>query len=88
MLDRWVHQWRRRYACGRIVIVRYADDFVMGFENKDDVQKMLRALKEQLGSFGLALHEGKTWLIEFGWFAALTRQRRGERSPRPSPSLA
>lgn len=81
ILDLWVHQWRRRYARGRIVIVRYADDFVMGFENKDDAQEMLLALKERLGSFGLALHEGKTRLIEFGRFAALTRQRRGERKP-------
>jgi RNA-directed DNA polymerase len=63
------------------VIVRYSDDFVMGFENKDDAQEMLLALKERLGSFGLALHEGKTRLIEFGRFAALTRRRRGERKP-------
>ena len=62
--------------------MRYADDFVMGFENKDDALNMLLALKERLGSFGLvALHEGKTRLIEFGRFAALTRQRRGERKP-------
>ncbi len=66
ILDLWVHQWRRRYARGRIVIVRYADDFVMDFENKDDAQELLLALKERLGSFGLALHEGKTRLIEFG----------------------
>lgn len=80
-LDLWVHQWRRRRARGRIVIVRYADDFVMGFEKKDDAQEMLLALKERLGEFGLALHEGKTRLIEFGRFAALSRQRRGERKP-------
>lgn len=63
------------------MIVRYADDFVMGFEKKDDAQEMLLALKERLGEFGLALHEGKTRLIEFGRFAALSRQRRGERKP-------
>lgn len=76
-----VHQWRRRYARGGIVIVRYADDFVMGFENKGDAREMLLALTERLGGFGLALHEGKTRLIEFGRFAALSRQRRGERKP-------
>lgn len=80
-LPLWVHQWRRRYARGRNVIVRYADDFVMGFENEDDALNMLLALEERLVSFGLALHQGRTRLIEFGRFAALTRQRRGERKP-------
>jgi Reverse transcriptase (RNA-dependent DNA polymerase) len=61
--------------------VRYADDFVMGFENKEDAQEMLLALKARLTSFGLTLHEDKTRLIEFGRFAALSRQRRGERRP-------
>src|SRR5881398_3292854 len=75
VLDLWVHQWRRRHARGRIVTVRYADDFVMGFENKVDAQEMLLALKARLASFGLMLHEGKTRLIEFGRFAALSRQR-------------
>ena len=81
ILDLWVHQWRRRHARGRVVTVRYADDFVMGFENKADAQEMLLALKARLASFGLTLHEGKTRLIEFGRFAALSRQRRGERRP-------
>ncbi|MGY3617022.1 reverse transcriptase domain-containing protein [Bradyrhizobium sp. USDA 10063] len=61
--------------------VRYADDFVMGFESKADAQEMLLALKARLASFGLTLHEDKTRLIEFGRFAALSRQRRGERRP-------
>jgi hypothetical protein len=63
------------------VIVRYADDFVMGFEKKADAEAMLSALKERLAGFGLALHEDKTRLIEFGRFAAISRQRRGERRP-------
>jgi RNA-directed DNA polymerase len=81
VLDLWVQSWRRRHARGRIVIVRYADDFVMGFEKEADAREMLRALRDRLGRFGLALHEDKTRLIEFGRFAALTRQRRGERRP-------
>nr|WP_249812257.1 reverse transcriptase domain-containing protein [Bradyrhizobium sp. 151] len=81
ILDLRIHQWRRRRARGRVVAVRYADDFVMGFESKADAQEMLLALKARLASFGLMLHEGKTRLIEFGRFAALSRQRRGERRP-------
>ncbi|UFW92180.1 reverse transcriptase/maturase family protein (plasmid) [Bradyrhizobium barranii] len=81
ILDLWIHQWRRRRARGRVVAVCYADDFVMGFESKADAQEMLLALKARLASFGLMLHEGKTRLIEFGRFAALSRQRHGERRP-------
>src|SRR5258708_33582420 len=81
ILDLWVHQWRRRNARGRIVIVRYADDFVMGFESEADARRMLSDLKERLAGFGLALHEDKTRLIEFGRLPALARQRRGERRP-------
>jgi len=73
ILDLWVHQWRRRHARGRVVIVRYADDFVMGFEKEADAREMLSALKERLAGFGLALHEDKTRLIEFGRLPALAR---------------
>jgi RNA-directed DNA polymerase len=61
--------------------VRYADDFVMGFENADDARQMLADLKERLAKFGLALHEDETRLIEFGLLPARARQRRGERRP-------
>ena len=81
ILDLWAHQWRRRHARGRVVIVRYADDFVMGFEKRADAEEMLLALRARLAGFGLRLHEDKTRLIEFGRFAALSRQRRGERRP-------
>ncbi|WP_158044788.1 group II intron reverse transcriptase/maturase [Skermanella pratensis] len=81
VLDLWVHQWRRRHARGRVVIVRYADDFVMGFEVEADAREMLSALKERLASFGLTLHADKTRLIEFGRLPALARRRRGERHP-------
>ncbi|HUZ74142.1 MAG TPA: group II intron reverse transcriptase/maturase, partial [Stellaceae bacterium] len=82
VLDLWVHRWRRREAHGRVSIVRYADDFVMGFENEADARRMLSDLKERLAGFGLALHEDKTRLIEFGRLPALARQRRGERRPK------
>lgn len=81
ILDLWAHQWRRRHAHGRVVIVRYADDFVIGFEKKADAEEMLLAFKARLAGFGLTLHEDKTRLIEFGRFAALSRQRRGDRRP-------
>jgi RNA-directed DNA polymerase len=81
VLDLWVHQWRQRHARGRVSIVRYADDFVMGFENATDARQMLADLKERLAKFGLALHEDKTRLIEFGLLPARARQRRGERHP-------
>src|SRR5438270_7064845 len=79
VLDLWVHQWRRRHASGRVSIVRYADDFVMGFEKAADARRMLVDLKDRLAKFGLALHEDKTRLIEFGRLPALRRQQRGER---------
>lgn len=79
VLDLWVQQWRRRKASGRVTIVRYADDFVMGFEKVPDARQMMADLKERLAKFGLSLHEDKTRLIEFGRLPALRRQQRGER---------
>src|SRR5687768_7198503 len=81
VLDLWVHQWRHRHARGRVAIVRYADDFVMGFESAADARRMLADLKERLARFGLLLHEDKTRLIEFGRLPAMARQQRGERRP-------
>ena len=63
------------------MIVRYADDFVMGFEKVDDARRMVAALKERLAKFGLTLHEEKTRLIEFGRFSAMARRQRGDRRP-------
>jgi RNA-directed DNA polymerase len=82
VLDLWVQQWRKRRARGRVVIVRYADDFVMGFQYEADAREMLSDLKERLAKFKLRLHEGKTRLIEFGKLQAERRRRRGERRPR------
>ena len=66
VLDLWVHQWRRRRARGRVIIVRYADDFVMGFQYADDARAMMEALRGRVGEFHLTLHDEKTRLIEFG----------------------
>ncbi len=81
VLDLWVHQWRRRHARGRVSIVRYADDFVMGFESALDARRMMDDLKQRLAKFGLSLHEDKTRLIAFGRLPAMARQQRDERRP-------
>jgi group II intron reverse transcriptase/maturase len=81
ILDLWVHHWRQRHARGRVVIVRYCDDFVMGFQYKEDAEKMTGALKARLAQFGLELNEGKTRLIAFGRLPALSRVRQGRRRP-------
>lgn len=81
VLDLWVHHWRSKQARGEVIIVRYADDFVMGFQYRDDAERCLRELRERMDKFGLELHPDKTRLIEFGRFAASNRQRRGEGKP-------
>ena len=81
VFDLWVHQWRRRKARGRIILVRYADDFVMGLQYADDARRMLEDLKERLAKFKLTLHADKTRLIEFGRMPTLARARRGQQRP-------
>ena len=81
VVDLWVHQWRQRQASGQIVIVRYADDMVIGCQNEDDARNLLAALTERLSQFGLAIHEGKTRLIAFGRRVARQREQRGMRRP-------
>jgi group II intron reverse transcriptase/maturase len=80
-LDLGVRAWQRREAHGEALIVRYADDFVMGFEQREDAQAFLAWLEARLLRFGLELHGEKTRLIEFGRHAAANRQRRGEGKP-------
>ena len=80
-LDLWVHQWRKRHAHGRVIIVRYADDFAMGFQYEADARQMLVDLRERLGKFGLALHDDKTRLIEFGKRSSEQRRQRGDGRP-------
>ncbi len=81
VFDLWVHQWRRRRARGEVIVVRFADDFVVGFEHRDDAERFWAELRERFASFGLGLHEDKTRLIEFGRFAAERRRARGLSKP-------
>jgi RNA-directed DNA polymerase len=80
-LDLWAERWRRREATGDMIIVRYADDFIVGFEHEHDARRFLDALRERLEEFALSLHPEKTRLIEFGRFAAENRKRRGLGKP-------
>jgi group II intron reverse transcriptase/maturase len=80
-LDLWLDQWRRRRARGDVIFVRYADDFVLGFQYRSDADKFLGELRERLRRFNLELHDDKTRLIEFGRFAAQNYKRRGHGKP-------
>src|SRR5947209_1162683 len=80
-LDLWAVRWRRREATGDMIIVRYADDFIIGFEHESDARRFLDEMRERLGKFALTLHPEKTRLIEFGRFAAERRKRRGLGKP-------
>ncbi len=79
--DQWADQWRRRQARGDMICVRWADDFIVGFEHRDDAERFQVELRERLAKFGLELKAEKTRLIEFGRFAAERRARRGLRRP-------
>jgi RNA-directed DNA polymerase len=81
VFDLWVRQWRTRHAKGDVIVVRYADDFVLGFQSRFDAERLLRDLRERFQKFGLTLHPEKTRLIEFGRFAAEERRKRGLRKP-------
>src|SRR6266576_426076 len=79
--DLWVNVWRRKYAQGEVVVIRYADDTIAGFQYQTDADHFLENLRERLGKFGLELHPDKTRRIEFGRFAEQNRERRGEGKP-------
>jgi group II intron reverse transcriptase/maturase len=81
VFDLWADQWRRRNARGDVVLVRFADDYVAGFEHREDAERFLADLRERFAEFGLELHPDKTRLIEFGRFAAERRAARGLRKP-------
>lgn len=80
-LDLWVHQWRGRHARGEVIVVRYADDFVVGFQHQADAERFKSDLQHRLRQFSLTLHPEKTRLIEFGRFAAENRTKRGSGKP-------
>lgn len=81
VLDLWVCDWRKRYARGEVYVVRYADDFVMGFQYEQDARAMRVALAARLSEHGLELHPEKTRVLEFGRFARQNRERRGLGKP-------
>ncbi len=81
VLDQWARQWRRRHARGDMIIVRWADDFVVGFQHQGDAKQFLHDLRGRFAKFALELHPGKTRLIEFGRFAAANRRANGPGKP-------
>ena len=81
VFDLWVETWRKKVARGDVIVVRYADDLVLGFQNRADAQRFLWEFRDRLARFGLELHPDKTRLIEFGRFAVRNRKQRGEGKP-------
>jgi len=81
VFDLWVEVWRKKVAMGDVIVVRYADDLVLGFQYRKDAERFLQEFRERLAKFGLELHADKTRLIEFGRFAARDRKQRGEGKP-------
>lgn len=81
VFDLWVNQWRRKWAKGDMIVVRYADDAVLGFEHRAEAEAFLEQLRERMQKFGLELHPEKTRLIEFGRYAEDNRKRRREGKP-------
>src|SRR5213595_790288 len=79
--DLWAEWWRKKFAQGDMILVRYADDIVLGFERRKQAEAFLEQMRERMQKFGLELHPEKTRLIEFGRFAAGNRKQRGEGSP-------
>ena len=86
VLDVWAVWWRNHEARGDVIIVRFADDFVAGFQYQDDADRFLTALRERFAKFSLELHPDKTRLIEFGRFAIPRRKARGQGKRRRSVS--
>jgi group II intron reverse transcriptase/maturase len=81
VLDLWVQQWRRKQAHGEMIFVRFADDFVAGFEHRREAERFLAELRERFARFGLVLHPDKTRIVEFGRYAAKNRRGRGGGKP-------
>lgn len=81
VFDLWTEQWRKRHARGDVIVIRYADDLVLGFQDRGDAERYRTALAERLRQFGLTLHPDKTRLVRFGTLAARQRAERGEGKP-------
>jgi group II intron reverse transcriptase/maturase len=81
VFDLWAQQWRRREASGKVIVVRYADDIVAGFEHEADARRFWDAMRDRFEQFGLELHGEKTRLLEFGRHAAARRKQNGQGKP-------
>jgi RNA-directed DNA polymerase len=81
VFDVWIERWRKKQARGQVIVVRYADDFIVGFEHRHEAEQFLVQLKQRFAHFGLELHPDKTQLVEFGRWAERDRKRRGEGKP-------
>jgi group II intron reverse transcriptase/maturase len=81
VFDLWVHKWRKTQAKGEVLVVRYADDLVMGFQYREEAERFMKELEERLLKYGLEINHDKTRLIEFGRFAEANREKRGEGKP-------
>ncbi len=82
VFDLWANKWRRDHSGGDVIIVRFCDDFVVGFQYRKDTEVFYQDLVERFGAFNLALHDGKSRIVEFGRFSAENRKRRGEGKPK------
>ncbi len=80
--DLWVNTWRKKWAQGEVVVIRFADDTIVGFQYQTDADRFLENLRERLGKFGLELHPDKTRRIEFGRFAEQNRKNVEEKASR------
>src|SRR5487761_1236994 len=87
VLDLWADHWRKTQARGNVIVARFADDFIVGFQYQDDAERFLGELRGRLAKFALELHPDKTRLVEFGPLAARTRKARGEGKPETFPFL-
>ena len=85
VFDLWADIWRKKAAKGDVIVLRYADDLVVGFQHRTEAERFLKEFRERLAKFGLELHPDKTRLIEFGRFAARDRKARGEGKPGVHP---
>jgi group II intron reverse transcriptase/maturase len=81
VFDLWVQQWRKKQASGEIIVVRFADDFIVGFQHRKEAEQFLEELKARFAKFGLELQLEKTRMIEFGRYAARDRKQRGDGKP-------
>ncbi len=81
VFDLWIQQWRQKHARGEMIVVRYADDIVVGFQYKSDAEQLLQEMRKRFRKFNLELHPDKTHLLEFGRFASENREKRGGGKP-------